>query len=78
MSLLTKFRNLLTRLHSKVYWTARSIRSRVHCWYIDHIWVPAQPEIVYTDAERAEATKMINEILQELQEEDAAGGVKSK
>lgn len=70
MKLAAALRASCRRLQSKIYWAIRSIRSRIFCWYIKHIWDPLHPEIQFTDEERAEATDMINQILHELNEEE--------
>lgn len=64
------FWNLVSRL----WWRTRGLRARITCWYIERIWMPRQPEIVFSVAEKQEALALTNEILQELEAEDRQCG----
>ena len=64
------FWNLISRL----WWRTRSLRARIVCWYINRIWMPRQPEIVLSVAERQDALAITNEILQELEAEEQQCG----
>lgn len=57
-------------LASHIWWMGRSLRARIACWYIERIWMPRQPEIVFSVAEQQEALAITNEILQELEAEE--------
>lgn len=60
------FQTLLSRL----YWRGRSLKARIHSWYIQKIWMPRHQEPEFTGAERQEAAELIDEILTELKMEE--------
>ena len=57
-------------LASHFWWMGRSLRARIVCWYIERIWMPRQPEIVFSVVEQQEALAITNEILQKLGAEE--------
>ena len=61
-------------LASHFWWMGRSLRARILCWYINRIWMPRQPEIVLSVAERQDALAITNEILRELEAEEQQCG----
>ena len=61
-------------LGSHFWCMGRSLRARIVCCYINRIWMPRQPEIVLSVAERQDALAITNEILRELEAEEQQCG----
>lgn len=60
----------LSYCRSSLYWWGRSIKARVHCWYISKIWLPLHQTPELTEVERQEAAAVINDILEEIKTEE--------
>ena len=45
-------------------------KARIHCWYIDQIWMPRHQVPKFTEEEQQAAAATIRDILQEIEEEE--------
>ena len=63
-------------LRSRLYWQGRSVKARVHCWYISKIWLPLHQTQEMSEAERQEAVALINDILEEIRAEEDVENVR--
>ena len=55
---------------SVLWWRCRVLKARIHCWYIDQIWMPRHQVPKFTEEEQQAAAATIRDILQEIEEEE--------